>query len=114
MERLDCPACNRSLQHQGDLAGQQLKCPACGEVFETHPLPGAAPFPSPTEPLRLPSNPIPQAKVRKPHIGMTRWLIVVGVVAVVLAAAYLMNAGALRQEQRGASLQPGDQISGTG
>ncbi len=42
MERLDCPACNRSLQHQGDLAGQRLRCPACGKVFEAPPLPEAA------------------------------------------------------------------------
>ncbi len=55
----------------------------------------------PTDPPPLPSIPIPPAKIRKLRLGMTGWLILAGVVAVILAVPpildglVVMNAGAL-------------------
>ena len=87
MDQLDCPACNRSLQFPaGGLAAQQVKCPACGAVFEPQSTPEAA-TPSPSAPeVPSPRNSLLGVPPdRRPRARPTRWLILAGVVAVVSA-----------------------------
>src|SRR5436309_3487361 len=68
---LDCPSCGRKLRVADDLAGQQVKCPTCGAVFEPDaaPAPATAPAPEPA-PREAPPEPGPEDEYHEcPHCG---------------------------------------------
>jgi hypothetical protein len=64
---VDCPACQRKLRLPDELAGKQVKCPTCGEVFQgdaAPPLPASATAPPPVPQARVvdesPAAPLPR------------------------------------------------------
>jgi len=61
---VDCPACQRKLRLPDELAGKQVKCPTCGEVFQGDsappPLPASAVAPPPVpQPMVIDESPAP-------------------------------------------------------
>jgi predicted RNA-binding Zn-ribbon protein involved in translation (DUF1610 family) len=68
---IDCPTCTRKLNIPEDLLGRPVRCPDCGETFETAGDPSARALPSsaaiPPPPASLPGGPAPAPTPGTPH-----------------------------------------------
>jgi len=69
---VDCPACQRKLRLPDELAGRQVKCPTCGEVFQGNsapPLPASQVAPPPVPQPRVVDQSPPQPAPANHSLG---------------------------------------------
>ena len=62
--RFKCQSCGEALEAPGELLGQLMDCPTCGETVEVHKAPVVLPPPPPA--LHLPPRPLPKLKMPLP------------------------------------------------
>ena len=65
--RFKCQSCGEALEAPGELLGQLMDCPTCGETVEVQ-KPHAVPPPPPPAP-HLPPRPMPKLKMPMPAVA---------------------------------------------
>ena len=65
--RFKCPHCGEALEAPGDMLGQLMDCPTCGETVEVQKAPATLPPPPPAP--HLPPRPLPKLKMPLPAVA---------------------------------------------
>ena len=65
--RFKCQSCGEALEAPGELLGQLMDCPTCGETVEVHKAPVTLPPPPPAP--HLPPRPMPKLKMPMPAVA---------------------------------------------